>query len=98
VWNLERLMEDYCYSPAQYWRFRAEFLLEGWQAQPHAIEDLLEGRTLAAGRRPFVLVYQNGVELWSRPQQPPMRFREERESAEQDTRAVARQDGAPPSW
>jgi hypothetical protein len=71
VWKLERLMEEHRFSPAQYWRFRAEFLLEFWQAEPHSIEDLMEGRTPAPGRRPFVLVYRNGVELWSRPPRPP---------------------------
>src|SRR5262245_26659897 len=64
-WKVERLMEDFRFSPAQYWQFRAGFLHEWWEAMPHAIEDVLEGRTLAPGRRPFVLVYQNGVELWS---------------------------------
>jgi hypothetical protein len=63
VWQLERLMEDYRFSPAQYWQFRAEFLLEFWQAEAHAIEDLLEGRTVAPGRRPFVLVSLSRV--WS---------------------------------
>jgi hypothetical protein len=77
VWQLERLMEEHGFSPTQYWRFRAEFLLECWQGEPHSIEDLLEGRTLAAGRRPFILVYRQGVELWSRPPRPPMRFRED---------------------
>src|SRR5215831_4746991 len=43
VWKLEGLMEDYRYSLAQYWQFRAEFLLEGWQAEPHSIDGLLEG-------------------------------------------------------
>jgi hypothetical protein len=81
VWKLERLMEEHGFSPAQYWRFRAEFLLQFWQAEPHAIEDLLEGRTLAAGRRPFVLVYREGLELWSRPPRPPTRFREDEEPA-----------------
>jgi hypothetical protein len=98
VWSLPRLMEDHRYSPSQYWQFRAEFLLEYWKAESHEIGDLLEGCTLAAERRPFVLVYRQGVELWSRPPRPPMRFREDRESIEQDTRDVARQDGTPPSW
>jgi hypothetical protein len=83
VWKLERLMEDYCYSLAQYWQFRSEFLLEGWQAEPHSIDDLLEGRTVADGRRLFVLVYRNGVELWSRPA-PQLRFRDPNESAYKD--------------
>ena len=83
-------MEDYRYSPAQYWRFRAEFLLEWWQATPQSIEGLLEESTVAAGRRLFVLVYRQGLELWSRPPRPPMRFREDRERAEQEARAVAR--------
>ena len=82
VWKLERLMEDYRFSPAQYWQFRAQFLLEFWKAEPDSIEDLLEGRTLAPGRRPFVLVYRQGVELWSRPPAPLMRFREGEVSAE----------------
>jgi hypothetical protein len=86
VWKLERLMEEHGFSPAQYWRFRAEFLLEFWQAEPHSIEDLLEGRALAAGRRPFVLVYQNGVELWSRPPRPSAHFREDEEPACEDHR------------
>jgi hypothetical protein len=69
-------MEEHRYPLAQYWRFRAEFLLECWQATAQSIEDLLEGNTLASGRRPFVLVYRNGVELWSRPQQI-LRFRDD---------------------
>ena len=88
VWKLERLMEEHRYSATQYWRFRAEFLLEFWKAESHEIGDLLEGCTLAAERRPFVLVYRQGVELWS-PPRPPMRFREDREIAEQEARAVA---------
>ena len=82
VWKLERLLEDYRFSPAQYWRFRAGFLLEWWKAEPHSIEDLLEGRSPAAGRWPFVLVYRRGVELWSRPPAPLMHFREAEVSAE----------------
>jgi len=82
VWKLDRLMEDHGFSSTEYWRFRAEFLLEWWKAKPHSIEDVLEGRTLGAGRRPFVLVYKQGVELWSRPPQAPMRFREDEASAE----------------
>ena len=85
VWKPERLMEEHRYSASQYWRFRAECLLEGWRAEPHSIEDLLEGRTLAAGRRPFVLVYRHGIELWSRPQ-PVLRFREDEEPACEDHR------------
>jgi hypothetical protein len=82
VWNLERLMDDYRFSLAEYWRFRAELLLEWWKAEPHAVADLLEGHAPAADRRPFVLVYRRGVELWSRPPRPPMRFREDREAGE----------------
>ena len=85
VLKLERLIEDR-YSPSQYWQFRSEFLLEGWQAEPHSIEGLLEGRILAAGRRPFVLVYREGMELWSRPA-PQLRFRDPNESAYQDDMA-----------
>ena len=83
VWKLERLMEDYRYSLAQYWQFRAEFLLEWWKAEPQSIEDLLEGHTPPAGPRSFLLVYRNGVELWSRPA-PQLRFRDPNESAYQD--------------
>ena len=86
VWKLERLMEDHCYSLTEYWRFRAEFLLEWWQATPQSSEDLLEGHTPPPGRRPFLLVYRNGVELWSRPA-PQLRFRDPNESAYQDDMA-----------
>jgi hypothetical protein len=81
VWKLDRLMEDYRFSPAQYWQFRAQFLHEWWEAMPHPIADLLEGRTVAVGRHPFLLVYQQAVELWSRPPRPPAHFREDEEPA-----------------
>jgi hypothetical protein len=82
VWKLERLLEDYRFSPARSWEFRDGFLLEWWKAEPYAIEDLLEGRALPPGRRPFVLVYAQGLELWSRPPQARLRFRDEEEAAE----------------
>jgi hypothetical protein len=82
AWKLERLLENYRFSPTQYWRFRAELLLECWRAEPHSIGDLLEGRTLGVVRRPFVLIYKQGLELWSLPPRPPMRFCEAETSAE----------------
>jgi len=45
-------MEDYCYSPEHYWKFRAGFLLEAWKAEPQSIAELLEGCILAAGGAP----------------------------------------------